>query len=251
MGAGHHSKTGEISCEKIIFENKFIDDLDNIDERLNYFTPVWNDLFARGINPAKMIDIGCGTGVFTSYAKAKVNPEIFGVDGNLHALDIAKKYDFKKLIHVADFNLDKIPLQDADFDFCLCKDLLEHLVVPENVVSEAHRLLKPGGYFLVHVPNHFPVFGRLKFLLQNDIDTYEYFPGSDRWNFPHIRFFTKASLIRLIGMIGFKVEMDLSYNFAALPGMAKLPFGKTLGVALARRNPTEFAGAITLLGKKI
>ena len=61
----------------------------------------------------------------------------------------------------------------------------------------------------------------------------------------------QASLIRLISMIGFKVEMDLSHNFAALPGMAKLPFGKTLGVALARRNPTEFAGAITLLGKKI
>ena len=36
----------------------------------------------------------------------------------------------------------------------------------------------------------------VKFLFNADIDPFKFFPDSDRWNFPHIRFFTKESFVR-------------------------------------------------------
>lgn len=44
-------------------------------------------------------------------------------------------------------------LDDASFDVILCLSVLEHLWDPEFMLSECHRLLNPGGVFLVNVPS--------------------------------------------------------------------------------------------------
>ena len=43
-------------------------------------------------------------------------------------------------------------------------ELLEHVRFPENVVADAHRLLRPGGVFVGSVPNMFNLHNRLAFL---------------------------------------------------------------------------------------
>jgi len=198
-----------------------------------------------------MLDIGCGTGVFASTARALSGCKLHGVDGSKYALEQAAEKDFDSLSFVADFNNTPLPFDCEQFDFCLCKDLLEHLLHPDFVVEEACRVLRPGGYLLVHVPNHFSMQGRLRFLISNNIDTYGYFPGSKRWNFPHIRFFTYESLLALVEEHGFTVKLNLCNHFPAIPfGRYLIPWAWARKW-MAKNYPSQFAEGLTLLVKKV
>ena len=61
--------------------------------------------------------------------------------------------------HIHDFSSDTLPFDDGIFDLVINKDVLEHLVHPEHLVSEIARITRRGGYALIHVPNHFPFVG--------------------------------------------------------------------------------------------
>jgi len=202
------------------FDNKYIDD---IDEKIgdNYFSPVLDHVLDQ-IQVNDICDIGCGNGIFTCDIKQKVDCTLIGVDSNKYALEMASRLGFDRLIHVDDFTKDQLPIDDASVDFVICKDVLEHLIDPVFLTNEISRILKPGGHFLVHVPNHFPIWGRLKFLLTNNIDTFSYFPGSNRYDFPHIRFFTLSSTVNLLKVSRFNVIENLSFFFAQLPIIHRL-----------------------------
>ena len=232
------------------FDDTYIDDLIGVNPESNYFTPVWDAVFEAGIKPRNILDVGCGNGAFAVYAGQRTGAKLFGIDGSEYALSQAAGSGYEHLKHIGDFSSDRIDWDDSSFDFCLSKDLLEHLVRPAMVMQEAFRLVCRGGYFLVHVPNHFPLYGRLKFLVSNDIDTFNYFPGTPRWEFPHIRFFTRESLLDLAQKAGFEIQMDLSYHFPSFPGMGVMPFGAAIAHRLAFRYPSQFAEAFTFLLKK-
>ncbi len=51
----------------------------------------------------------------------------------------------------ADLN-EPLPIDSRSCDSLLCFSVLEHLHQPQNLLSEAHRLLKPGGWLLLQTP---------------------------------------------------------------------------------------------------
>ena len=230
------------------FDNKYIGD---IDEKIgdNYFSPVLDHVLDQ-IQVNDICDIGCGNGIFTSDIKQKVDCTLIGVDSNKYALEMASKLGFDRLIHVDDFTKDQLPIDDASVDFVICKDVLEHLIDPVFLTNEISRILKPGGHFLVHVPNHFPIWGRLKFLLTNNIDTFSYFPESDRYDFPHIRFFTLSSMNNLLNTSGFESIENLSFFFAHPPLLHRLMpiwFRKLI----TKISTDNFSEGVTILARKI
>ena len=65
----------------------------------------------------------------------------------------------------ADLNIDpKLPFDDESFDYVLCVVSIDYLVRPREVISEFHRVLRPGGRVLLSFSNRcFPtVCGRAK-----------------------------------------------------------------------------------------
>ena len=80
-------------------------------------------------------------------------------------------------------------VKDLDFDLVISKDVLEHVLNPQYAFRQFWNKIRIGGYLLIHVPNHFPIYGRMKFLKSNNIDTFNYFPNHQRYNYPHIRFY--------------------------------------------------------------
>jgi SAM-dependent methyltransferase len=60
--------------------------------------------------------------------------------------------------HVFDFEK-PFPLPDQSFDSVLCINVLEHVYHYQRVVSEIHRILKPGGTLYLSVPFFFNIHG--------------------------------------------------------------------------------------------
>jgi len=108
----------------------------------------------KKIKPSKILDAGCGSGVylpyFTSFAK-----KIYGVDFSEIGCKIAENKT-KKFNNIIIKKMDlrkKLSFPDNYFDFILCSEVLEHIKNNEFTLSELKRILSPDGFILLTVPN--------------------------------------------------------------------------------------------------
>jgi ubiquinone/menaquinone biosynthesis C-methylase UbiE len=91
-----------------------------------------------------------------------------------------------------------LPLGDGEFDLVLLADTIEHVRDVQLLLSEARRVLRPGGRLAVSTPSH-GRFTALKLLVRG------FDSGFDPLS-PHLRFLTARSLRRLLDSLGFDVE---------------------------------------------
>lgn len=94
----------------------------------------------------KVLDVGCGGGVFTRGIKHyRKDLELWGVDISKKSIKYAQAVSKDTTFIYGDAY--QLPFEDRSFDAIVCFDLLEHLDTPEDVLKEAHRVLKKGGVF--------------------------------------------------------------------------------------------------------
>ncbi len=93
----------------------------------------------------KVLDVGCGNSPF----KFLVNPEQCKYTG----IDIAgaDNFDYQNNDIVV-FDGENIPFADESFENIICTEVIEHIAKPEKIISEMHRVLKPGGFGIVTLP---------------------------------------------------------------------------------------------------
>ncbi len=228
------------------FKNKYIDNIN-----VNYFKPILNDVFEKyGKKFKVMADVGCGNGIFTAYLKEFYDIKLYGFDASKYALECASQNGFDKVFLNKDFSADSLQAEDDYFDFVINKDVLEHLMDPVFLIKEINRILKPEGSFLLHVPNDFNLWTRIKFVFFNNVDTHNYSPDAKEWNKPHIRFFTYRGIKELLQMYDFEIVKNYSSFFAHFPVISRIPGYMAIGKWLANRYPSQFSKAVTLLAKK-
>jgi SAM-dependent methyltransferase len=102
------------------------------------------------VDPTKSLDLGCGPIVRNPYQA----DQVFGIDL------VGEETDHVKIVDLA---IEPIPFKDSTFDFITAFDFLEHvprlIYIDRNrihpfieLMNEIHRVLKPGGLFLAHIP---------------------------------------------------------------------------------------------------
>ena len=100
----------------------------------------------------QVLDIGCNIGQLLHLMNFQANIKGVGIDISIEALQNARQI----LPEAFDFFLCSIekglPFADNSFDVIVCMDVIEHLENPGIVLKEMHRVLRPGGRFLFHVP---------------------------------------------------------------------------------------------------
>jgi SAM-dependent methyltransferase len=99
--------------------------------------------FIKDVAPESTVELGAGDYSF-DYTRPGRNGDSW------LKLDMAPPCDI-----LCDFNDPhvKLPLPANTFDLAICTEVLEHLLWPDALVSEVHRILKPGGALIVSVPN--------------------------------------------------------------------------------------------------
>lgn len=99
------------------------------------------------------LDLGCNAG---GYIKQFAGEKAVGVDLSPSALQKARRRcKAQSRRYFIAGNIENLRfLQNIQFDFILCSEVLEHLFHPEKVFAGIFRLLKPGGTALITTPNY-------------------------------------------------------------------------------------------------
>ncbi|MFN3412946.1 MAG: class I SAM-dependent methyltransferase [Thermoanaerobaculum sp.] len=150
-----------------------------------------------GNPPMRILDVGTWNG-FLGRELASQGHELFGIEKD--PIQAQRAGAFYRELLVADLET-LPPLPGAPFDVILCGDVLEHLREPQGGLKYLVSFLRPEGRLLLTVPNVAFIGCRVSLLF----GAFEYRDRGilDR---THLRFFTKASLLRLLREAGLKVE---------------------------------------------
>lgn len=62
-------------------------------------------------------------------------------------------------------NAEKLPLRSSSYDLVVCKKMLHHLKCPYLVLTEVHRVLRPGGVVIGYKEHCLPWYGGKKTFL--------------------------------------------------------------------------------------
>lgn len=137
-----------------------------------------------------LLDFGCGKGTILQKI-LQINPDIkvTGVDISRNAIHHTKKLIPKQSFIVIREG-EKLPFKNGSFDFITALDVLEHIYDTELIFSELTRVLKPAGKILLTVPYYGLIKNLIIALFAFD---FVYTPRT-----PHIRFYTKKSLLKEI-----------------------------------------------------
>jgi SAM-dependent methyltransferase len=132
----------------------------------------------------RALDLGCGDGRLSTELDAA---ELTAADVSPLALERARRrLPNATIVELAPDAA--LPFDDGSFDLVLCAETIEHVRDVQLLLSEIRRVVRPGGALALTTPAHLPV-GRLPDPLS-----------------PHLRFFTRRSLRRLLDELGFEVE---------------------------------------------
>jgi methionine biosynthesis protein MetW len=217
----------------------------------------------------KVLDVGCGSGHYTSQFRDLGN-EVTGIDITQEGVLAVRALGIPAYVANVEQGL---PFADRTFDAVTCIEVVEHLLRPDLAIREIHRVMKPGTALILTTPNYaywalrlLYLFGRPPVGLQSrpytGFRSRQPAEGIDAWLDPHIRFFTPGTIRSLLSRFGFTVE-QLRSTFVAfpsglapyipfLPGLPLRVIGKLIGNLefLGDRLPSLLAAGIMVKALK-
>ncbi|MEC3980081.1 class I SAM-dependent methyltransferase [Amycolatopsis sp. H20-H5] len=100
----------------------------------------------------RILDVGCGDGAATSLV-ARFEPanHVIGLDWSTRAVRTARDYGFDMISGGVDGP--GLPIASESMDVVIMSELIEHLVDTDAALTEALRVLRPGGALLLSTPN--------------------------------------------------------------------------------------------------
>ena len=135
----------------------------------------------------KLLDLGAGNGdAHDSLNKILKNIKYVGLDIE-ESPEVLKRTRCDLSFRVYDGV--NIPFDDNEFDIIFCKQVLEHVRYPDDVISDVLRVLKPGGFFVGSVsflePYHsysifnWSPYGLFRVFEDNNVKLLQLRPGID------------------------------------------------------------------------
>jgi 2-polyprenyl-3-methyl-5-hydroxy-6-metoxy-1,4-benzoquinol methylase len=157
------------------------------------------DLLDKTANKC-ILDLGCGNGYLVNHL-ASLGYNIYGTDASANGIAIARKTNPGRFF-IQDLSTGKLPveLQKINFDTIITTEVIEHLYDPEGFIHFCKFILNSKGEIIITTPYH----GYLKNLALSLFNKWDAHHGPT-WHGGHIKFWSKATLSRLLADCGFTI----------------------------------------------
>jgi len=143
--------------------------------------------FQRG---GRLLDVGCGTGVFLEEAQRSGRWEVVGIEPTEKAAAYARKV-LGVPVHEGRFSDIDLPVNS--FDAITLWNVLEHLAYPIADLRRAHQLLRENGWLVFAIPNVESLAARI------------FGPYWVGWDLPrHLYLFPSPVLRAILSALGFR-----------------------------------------------
>ncbi|HEY6509262.1 MAG TPA: class I SAM-dependent methyltransferase [Vicinamibacterales bacterium] len=106
-------------------------------------------LRAENLAGRTLLDVGCGTGWFSA-AAARRAARVTSLDVGMRLLELTRARCASRPVAG---DACALPFPDGAFDLVVSSECIEHTVAPLAAVREIRRVVRPGGLFLITVPN--------------------------------------------------------------------------------------------------
>jgi SAM-dependent methyltransferase len=114
--------------------------------RAREFRSFLSTLEAAGAHGGRLLDIGCGTGVFMKFAKDR-GYHVDGIELSHDRASFARSWTGGT---VYEQPLELLNLPAGSFDVVTGINVFSHLTSPSATLAEICRVLRPGGHILLH-----------------------------------------------------------------------------------------------------
>lgn len=196
------------------------------------------NVFCRPANGKIVLDLGSGDGCGSMFSIG-VCDKIILTDISEVAMNKAReryRHSFlnARFIQADACNLDFV---DGSFDIVIAKEVVEHVEDPTKLISEAFRVLKPGGIFSLTSPNK----NSLHLIMSRKLGYGDFKCSND-----HIKEYTYDEIKEMIISTGFYIDCT--------KGIYLMPYWGVSGLDGARRltdNDEEINNLFLELGRLV
>jgi SAM-dependent methyltransferase len=148
----------------------------------------------------RILEVGAGTGR-DSDTLAAMGAEVWTLDYSEESLRLMGA-NLSQPVTIVCGDALALPLDSESFDLVFHQGLLEHFRNPGELIAENYRILKPGGYVLVDVPQRFHYYTLAKHILM-------FF---DRWFAGWETEFSVGELESIVRAQGFEIDGIYGHN---------------------------------------
>jgi 2-polyprenyl-3-methyl-5-hydroxy-6-metoxy-1,4-benzoquinol methylase len=190
------AKTDKIAS---IVSREFEWDLAGTSDSHRYLSKPTIDLL-NSFGAARVLDMGCGNGAFTGLLASR-GFSVRGCDASSSGLQIAQS-SFPEIPFFQHDLSNVLPESHrGQYDAVVSLEVIEHLLLPRALMSNAFQALRPGGLFILSTPFH-GYWKNLALAITNKFDNH-WHPLRD---FGHVKFFSKRTLLQLFEESDFDVH---------------------------------------------
>jgi len=158
---------------------------------------IHNLLLSIGIQPGKLLDVGCSTGRLIYHLK-NIGWQVTGIEVDPFAADIAKKNN----LDVRTGELKEGQYQKSSFDVILMGDVIEHVRSPRQLLTLSYDLLREDGVLFINTPNAQSGFAISSLLLSKLLN----FPWPHSEAPYHLYEFTPKTLLQILSSIDYEIS---------------------------------------------
>ena len=210
------------------------------DRRLNlirHFAP---------LEDARILDIGCGLGVYVRKFR-EFSKRVNGIDIDAKRVREGSRTTQGLMLSASE----TLPFRSAAFDVVVLNEVIEHVRDDAATLTEAFRVIRPGGHIVIFAPNRlYPfethgIYLGKRFVFGN-IPLINWLPGPLRHKLvPHARAYTRRGIQRTYRNLNARVTVE-TYVYPGFDNIIarRKWLGRVLRAALyrAERTPLKIFG---------